>query len=70
MRLIILYIYDICISKFVNKTRTGKLPSFAGRSVGFVNNDGAEAMGSLCARLNFYNNIFLIIMVKFQEKVC
>ena len=35
----------ICISKFVNKTRTGKLPSFAiaGRPAGFVNNDGAEA---------------------------
>ena len=34
----------ICISKFVNKTRTGKLPSFAiaGRPAGFVN-DGAEA---------------------------
>ena len=36
----------ICISKFVNKTRTGKLPSFAiaGRPSGFVNNDGAEAL--------------------------
>ena len=35
----------ICISKFVNKTRTGKLPSFAttGRPAGFVNNDGTEA---------------------------
>ena len=26
--------------------------------------------GSLRARLKFYKNIFLIIMVKFQEKVC
>ena len=35
----------ICISKFVNKTRTGKLPSFAtaSRPAGFVNNDEAEA---------------------------
>ena len=56
----------ICISKFVNKTRTGKLPRFAiaRRPAGFVNNDGAEA------REAFDNTIFLIIMVKFQEKVC
>ena len=35
----------ISISKFVNTTRTRKLPSFAiaGRSAGFVKNDGAEA---------------------------
>ena len=35
----------ICISKLVNKTRTGKLLSFAiaGRPAGFVSNDGAEA---------------------------
>ena len=34
----------ICISKFVNKTRTGKLPSsaIAGQPSGFVNNDGAQ----------------------------
>ena len=46
----------ICISNFVNKTRTGQLPSFAIADwpAGFVNNDGAE----------------LLIMVKFQEKVC
>ena len=59
------YMY-ICISKFVNKTRTGKLPSFAiaGWPAGFVNNDGAEAReAKIC-------NIFLIIVVKFQEKVC
>ena len=62
----------ICISKFVNKTRTGKLPSFAiaGRPAGFVNNDGAEAREAFVQGLKFYNNIFLIIMVKFQEKVC
>ena len=38
-------ISNICISKFVNKTRTGKLPSFAiaNQPAGFVNNDGAEA---------------------------
>ena len=61
----------ICISELVNKTRTGKLPSFAiaSQSAGFVNNDEAE-VGGLRAQLKFYNNIFLIIMVKFQEKVC
>ena len=36
----------ICISKFVNQTDMGKLPSsaIAGRPSGFVNNDGAEAL--------------------------
>ena len=64
----------ICISKFVNKTRTGKLPSFtiAGQPAGFVNNDGWRPEGpeGLRVGLTFYSNIFLIIMVKFQEKVC
>ena len=61
----------ICISKFVNKTRTGKLPIFtiAGQPAGFVNTDGWGPEG-LRAGLKFYSNIFLIIMVKFQEKIC
>ena len=61
----------ICISKFVNKTRTGKLPSstIARQPAGFVNNDGWGPEG-LRAGLKFYSNISMIIMVKFQEKVC
>ena len=45
----------ICISNFVNKTRIGKLPSFAiaGQAAGFVNNNGAEAREAFARGLNF-----------------